>query len=41
MQYFTYRGSFNTGVIINFSSNNASDFSKKRGLVEEAYVYMI
>ena len=44
MQFFTYRGSVNTGVIINFSSNNAvlisSSSIKKRGLVKEAYVYI-
>ena len=45
MQFFTYRGSVNTGVIINFSSNNAvlisSSSIKKRGLVKEAYIYIL
>ena len=44
MQFFTYSGSVNTGVIINFSSNNAvlisSSSIKKRGLVKEAYIYI-
>ena len=44
MQFFTYRGSVNTGVIIKFSSNNAvlisSSSIKKRGLVKEAYIYI-
>ena len=45
MQFFTYRGSVNTVVIINFSSNNAvlisSSSIKKRGLVKEAYIYIL
>ena len=45
MQFFTYRGSVNTGVIINFSSNNAvlisSSSIKKRSLVKEAYIYIL
>ena len=45
MQFFTYRGSVNTGVIINFSSNNAvlisSSSIKKRGLVKEANIYIL
>ena len=44
MQFFTYSGSVNAGVIINFSSYNAvlisSSSIKKRGLVKEAYVYI-
>ena len=43
MQFFIYRGSVNTGVIINFSSNNAvlisSSSIKKRSLVKEAYIF--
>ena len=45
MQFFTYRRTVNTGVIINFSSNNAvlisSSSIKKRGLVKEAYIYIL
>ena len=45
MQFFIYRGSVNTGVIINFSSNNAvlisSSSIKKRSLVKEAYIYIL
>ena len=45
MQFFTYSGSVNTGVIINFSSYNAvlisSGSIKKRGLVKEAYIYIL
>ena len=45
MQFFTYSGSVNTGVIINFSSYNAvltfSNFIKKRALVREAYIYIL
>ena len=45
MQFFTYRESVNTGVIINFSSNNTVLISpssiKKRGLVKEAYIYIL
>ena len=45
MQFFTYRRTVNTGVIINFSSNNAVLISsisiKKRGLVKEAYIYIL
>ena len=45
MQFFTYRGSVNTGVIINFSSNNAvlisSSSIKKRSLVKEANIYIL
>ena len=44
MQFFTYSGSVNTGVIINFSSNNAvlisSSSIKKWGLVKVAYIYI-
>ena len=42
MQFFTYRGTVNTGLIINFCSHNAvlisSSSIKKRGLVKEAYI---
>ena len=45
MQFFTYRRTVTTGVIINFSSNNAVLISsisiKKRGLVKEAYIYIL
>ena len=45
MQFFTYRESVNTGVIINFSSNNTVLISpssiKKRGLVKEAYICIL
>ena len=45
MQFFTYRRTVNTGVIINFSSNNAVLISsisiKKRGLAKEAYIYIL
>ena len=45
MQFFTYRGSVNTGVIINFSSNSAvlisSSSIKKRSLVKEANIYIL
>ena len=45
MQFFKYIGAVNTGVIINFSSNNAALISsssiKKRGLVKEAYIYIL
>ena len=42
MQFFTYSGSVNAGVTINFISYIAdlifSSSIKKRGLVEEAYI---
>ena len=45
MQFFTYSGSVNTGVIINFSSYNAvlifSSFIMERGLIKEAYIYIL
>ena len=45
MQFLTYSGSVNAGVIINFSSYNAvlisSSSIKKRGLVKEAYIYIL
>ena len=45
MQFFTYSSSVNAGVIINFSSYNAilisSSSIKKRGLVKEAYIYIL
>ena len=45
MQFFTYSGSVNAGVIINFSFYNAvlisSSSIKKRGLVKEAYIYIL
>ena len=45
MQFFTYSGSVNAGVIINFSSYNAvlisSSSIKKRGLVKEAYICIL
>ena len=45
MQFFIYRGAVNTGVIINFSSNNAvlisSSSIKKRSLVKEANIYIL
>ena len=45
MQFFTYSGSVNAGVIMNFSSYNdvliSSISIKKRGLVKEAYMYIL
>ena len=45
MQFFTYSGSVNAGVIMNFSSYNdvliSSISIKKRGLVKEAYIYIL
>ena len=45
MQFLTYSGSVNAGVIINFSSYNAvlisSSSIKKRGLVKEAYICIL
>ena len=45
MQFFTYSGSVNAGVIINFSSYNAvlisSSSIKKRGLVKAVYIYIL
>ena len=45
MQFFTYSGSVNAGVIINFSFYNAvlisSSSIKKRGLVKEAYINIL
>ena len=39
MQFSTYSGSVNAGVIINFSSYNASSITKS-GLVKAAYIYI-
>ena len=45
MQFFTYSGSVNAGVIINFSFYNAvlisSSSIKKRDLVKEAYINIL
>ena len=45
MQFFTYSGSVNAGVTINFSSYLAdlifSSSIKKRGLVKEAYICIL
>ena len=45
MQFFTYSGSVNTGVIINVSSYNtvlsSASSIKKRGLIKEAYIYIL
>ena len=45
MQFFTYSSSVNAGVIINFRSYNAvlisSSCVKKRGVVKEAYTYIL
>ena len=45
MQFFTYDGSVNIGVIIKLSSYNAVLISsrsiKKRGLVKETYIYIL
>ena len=44
MQFFTYIGSVNANVIVNFSSYNAvlisSSSIKKRGLVKVDYIYI-
>ena len=45
MQFFTYSGSVNAGVVINFSPYNtvliSSTSIKKRSLVKEAYMYIL
>ena len=45
MQFFTWSGTVNAGVIISFSFYNAvlisSSSIRKRGVVKEAYIYIL